>query len=168
MHDLQEELSRFENLASKTFGHPCTNILLEQECEAYFGGSLQIGTLSIKFRKAKITPKKVGQFVTLWKRDFENKTIPYTANDPFDFYLILTEQADKLGFFLFPKKVLIEKQILSSHLKEGKRGFRLYPDWAITENVQATKTQIWQSIFFINVVHAEAKNIEKLKSIINL
>ncbi len=165
---MNEELKRFENSVSKVIGQKFTNITQDQECEEYFGFNFQIDKLNLKFRKAKITPKKVGQFVTLWKRNSEKQTEPFNENDNFDFYIIVTEQEEKFGFFIFSKKILSEKQILTTNPKEGKRGFRIYPDWTKTENKQAEKTQSWQTNYFIDLTNSEQKNIEKFKSIINV
>lgn len=93
-------------------------VVLDNESEEYYGCNFQMNQLNFKFRKSKITPKKVGQFVTLWKRNNENQTAPFHENDNFDYYLIASEQENKLGFFLFTKIVLIEKQILSTDKKE--------------------------------------------------
>ncbi|WP_435524173.1 MepB family protein [Chryseobacterium indoltheticum] len=67
----------------------------------------------MKFRKAKVTPTKVGQFVTLWKRNLISKeTEPFTSADSSDFYFILTETSENFGFFFFTKDILIKNQIL--------------------------------------------------------
>lgn len=145
-----------------------TNITQDQECEEYSGFNFQINQINLKFRKAKITPKKVGQFVTLWRRNSEKQTEPFNETDNFDFYIIVVEQEKRFGFFIFPKNVLIERQILTSNQKEGKRGFRVYPNWTKTENKQAEKTQVWQTNYFINLTNNEQKNIEKLNAIINV
>ncbi|WP_439479562.1 MepB family protein [Chryseobacterium aquaticum] len=57
---------------------------------------------------------------------------------------------EKSGFFLFPKNILSHRHILTTLSKEGKRGFRVYPDWDFPENKQAKKTQDWQKEFFID------------------
>ena len=165
---MKEELKRFENTISTILGRKLTNITQDQECEEYSGFNFQINQLNLKFRKAKITPKKVGQFVTLWRRNSEKQTEPFNETDNFDFYIIVVEQEERFGFFLFPKNVLIERQILTSKQKEGKRGFRVYPNWTKTENKQAEKTQNWQTNYFINLTNNEQKNIEKFKAIINV
>lgn len=139
------ELQFLEN----TLNIKVANLIKDQECEAYFGYSFHLETLRVKYRKAKITPTKTGQFVTLWKRNSEGKTIPFHQDDPFDFYLIETQKEMQHGMFVFPKKVLVQHQILS-YIKEGKRGFRVYPIWDVAENNQAKKTQEWQSNYFID------------------
>ncbi|MFT3920249.1 MepB family protein [Cloacibacterium sp.] len=162
-----EELKRIENSIFKTNHQQIKNLIKDSECEEYLGFNFQLEKLNIKFRKAKITPKKVGLFVTLWKRNTENETEPFNENDNFDFYIIVSEQKEKFGFFLFPKKILCEKQIITTKNKEGKRGFRVYPSWTQTENKQAEKTQSWQIEYFIELTNLENINIEKFKSIIN-
>ncbi len=165
---MNAELKRFENSLSKIIEQKITNITQDKECEEYFGFNFQIDKLNLKFRKAKITPKKVGQFVTLWKRNAEKQTEPFNENESFDFCVVVTEQVNHYGFFIFPKQILSEKQILTTNQKEGKRGFRIYPDWVKTENKQAQKTQSWQTKYFIDLISNEKKNTERLKSILNI
>ena len=162
-----KELNKIESLFIKNYGQKITNLTIENECDEYFGFNFQIEKLNFKFRKSKITPKKVGQFVTLWKRNSEKQTEPFNENDNFDFFIFVSEQDEKFGFFIFSKKILIEKNILSTQIKEGKRGFRLYPTWVKTENKQAEKSQSWQTEYFIDLKNNEQNNIEKLKSILN-
>jgi hypothetical protein len=138
----------------------------DSECEEYLGYNFHISHVSIKFRKAKITPKKIGQFVTLWKRNPESRqTEPFNQEDTFDFYIIACDFDEKSGFFLFPKNILSQKHILTTLSKEGKRGFRVYPDWDFPENKQATKTQDWQKEFFIDF--SDENYLKKFVSIFN-
>jgi hypothetical protein len=39
-------------------------------------------------------------------------------------------------------------RIISTHLKEGKRGMRVYPPWDLPSSKQAKKTQQWQLPYF--------------------
>lgn len=162
-----KELKNIELLFLKINEQKISNLTPENECEEYAGFNFQMEKLNFKFRKTKITPKKVGQFVSLWKRDAQNQTKPYDENDNFDFYIFASEQNDNFGFFIFSKSLLIEKNILSTKLKEGKRGFRLYPPWTKTENQQAAKTQSWQTKYFIEFGKDENKNINVLNAILN-
>lgn len=144
-------LEKLQELLFSNLSLVISNLHQEQECKEYFGCNFQLNFSQIKFRKAKVTPTKIGQFVTLWKRNSISKeTDPFTSEDPSDFYLILTETSENFGFFLFTKDILIKNQILSTNLKDGKRGFRVYPNWDIPQNKQATKTQNWQTQFFID------------------
>lgn len=143
-----------------------TSLTKDMECEEYLGYNGQLANFTIKFRKAKITPKKIGQFVTVWQRNAVGITVPYTSTDPFDFYLIMTNDQDQIGFFIFPRSILAAKGILTTANKEGKRGFRVYPDWDTPTNTQALKTQQWQSQYFINCTDLAHQALEKTRKII--
>lgn len=145
-----------------------TNLTKDQECASYFGFTFQLGDRNIKFRKAKVTPKKTGQFVTFWKRNSQGQTIPFSIDDKVDYYFIAAEDERHLGFFIFPKQTLIDKQILTTARKEGKRGFRVYPSWSITENKQATQSKNWQTQYFIDCTVPYLGVKEKLTSILQL
>lgn len=162
-----EELNRIENLIFKLSGQKITNQVVDQECEEYLGLNFNIDQLNIKFRKAKLTPKKTGQFVTLWKRDSEDQTTPFSVNDNFDFYIIAAKQGNNFGFFLFPKSVLCQNRILTNGKNEGKRGFRIYPDWTKPESKQAEKTKSWQMEYFIDLTNNERKSVEKFNFILS-
>lgn len=145
------ELEQLQNSVFSKLNVIITHLQPDFECEEYFGHNFQLNHHNIKFRKAKITPKKIGHFVTLWKRNPESKqTQPFTSEDPFDFYIIFCDRDNKSGFFFFPKQILIQKNILTTLSKDGKRGFRVYPTWDSPENKQAVKTQNWQKDFFID------------------
>lgn len=162
-NDFQQIQLQLSQLTNKKI----TDFVTDNECLEYSGCSFKIDDLNIKFRRAKVTPKKVGLFVTLWKRNTENKTEPFSTNDPFDFYIIAVKQEDNFGFFIFSKDILSEKNILTNSKKEGKRGFRVYPDWAETENNQATKTKAWQTNYFINCSENNHIVSEKLNNLLN-
>ena len=158
-------LEKLQELLFSNLGLVISNLHQEQESKEYFGGNFQLNSFQIKFRKAKVTPTKVGQFVTLWKRDpISKETEPFTSKDTSDLYLILTETSENFGFFLFTKDVLIKNQILSTNFKDGKRGFRVYPNWDIPQNKQATKTQNWQTQFFIDF--ADENYVDKFEAIL--
>ena len=97
---------------------------------------------------AKITPKKIGQFVSVWKRNKAGVTQPRELSDDFNFLVIVCEKEHLKGQFTFPKEILAEKGIVSTSEREGKRGFRVYPPWDKPENKQAIKSQEWQVEFF--------------------
>ena len=157
-------IQQFEEIALKPLQLSISNLEKDLECDEYFGYNFESNQLSFKFRKAKITPKKVGQFVTLWKRNVIKQTEPFSENDVFDYYIIATEEDSKLGFYIFPKAILIEKNILTSAKKEGKRGFRVYPNWVKPENKQAEKTQNWQQNYFVEVIDNQI-DLKQVKSI---
>lgn len=136
-----------------------SNLILEKESAKYAGCSFKIKSCDVKLRIAKNTPTKKGLFVTLWKRNaysFQIET--YSIKDNYDFYIIITRKNNKLGQFIFPKKILYEHGILSDNNNDGKRGFRVYPPWDdISTNNQARKTQAWQLNYFLEITN----NIDK-------
>lgn len=138
---------------------------LESESQEYKACKFELNDLKIISRNAKITPKKVGQFVTLWKRNSKGKTAPLDNSENFDFCIINVEDEEIIGQFVFPKSVLIEKGILSSSIKEGKRGFRVYPTWCKVTSKQALKTQAWQQLYFCSL--NQNVDFERIKALYN-
>ena len=162
-----KEIEKLEKILQKHFELPFSEITQDSECEEYFGFNFKINQINFKFRKSKLTPKKMGQFVTLWKRNAEGKTIPFDINDNFDFYIIAVEENHHSGFFIFPKTILEKENYISGKIKSGKRGFRIYTDWHFPNNKQAEKTKLWQTQFFINLSHQEKEILEKFKKILD-
>lgn len=160
------EITRLNNLIFKPLKLNITEIIPDLECDEYSGFNFKINENRIKFRRSKLTPKKVGQFVTFWKRDSDGKTVPFSVNDDFDFYLISIEENESSGFFIFPKAVLEKENLISSELKVGKRGFRIYADWHFPNSKQAEKTKLWQTQFFIIFDNKESIILEKFEKIL--
>lgn len=123
----------------------------EAESQEYGACIFELNKQRIKFRVAKITPTKNGQFVTLWKRIGKGPILPYDLEDPFDLFVISVRKEQRLGHFVFPKLLLREKGILSNKQKGGKRALRVYPPWDQPESKQAEKTQAWQSPYFFEL-----------------
>jgi hypothetical protein len=123
----------------------------EAESEEYAASEFKLNHFRIKFRVAKITPTKVGQFVTLWKRIGCGPIQPFDLEDPFDLFVVSVRTPEHFGQFVFPKSVLDEKGILSSDGKGGKRAIRVYPPWDRTDNKQAVRTQKWQLLYFFEI-----------------
>lgn len=123
----------------------------ELEGTEYDACQFELNGMKIISRSSKITPKKVGQFVTFWKRNRNGETEPYSENDQFDFYVINAKSGDRFGQFVFPKSELINKGFITFGKKDGKRGFRVYPIWDKTINKQAGKTQKWQLNYFYEI-----------------
>lgn len=140
-----------------------TNFQFETESREYDACQFELNGFRIISRKAKITPKKKGQFVTFWKRNRNEIIEPFDLTDEIDFYVVNVWAENKLGQFVFPKSVLIDKGIISTETKEGKRAFRVYPIWDLTQNKQAVHTQKWQSNYFYKI--DEMVNLEKVKSL---
>ncbi|MDG1993173.1 MAG: MepB family protein [Polaribacter sp.] len=127
-----------------------SNYLQNTESQEYKACSYEIDGIKIIERTAKITPKKISQFVTCWKRNANGTTEPFKDFDDFDFFIIKIFDENSAGYFKFSKAALIKNGIISTEKKDGKRGFRVYPIWDKPTSKQAIKTQKWQLEYFIN------------------
>ena len=141
--------------AKESLYEPCgfnyTEPILELESAEYGACDFKLDDLNIKYRVAKITPTKTGQFVTLWKRNKQGIIEPFEVNDKIDFFIISTRKDNHFGQFIFPKAVLYEKGVISDERKEGKRAIRVYPPWDDANSKQAQKTQEWQLKYFLEI-----------------
>ena len=162
------ELELIDNFVFKMCGLEVSNIKAEAESQEYCAHDFQLNGQNVKFRKAKITPTKIGQFVTIWKRNKKGITEPFDISDKFEFYIIMTRQNENLGLFIFPKTVLYENKILSDKTRDGKRGIRVYPTWDLTVNKQAQKTQLWQTKYFLDISPDNEIDLTKAKNLLSL
>ncbi|TBN17962.1 MepB family protein [Hyunsoonleella pacifica] len=135
----------------------------ELEGKAYQACQFKLNGRSIISRNAKMTPKKIGQFVTFWKRNKNGVIEPFNEKDQIDFYIVNVRAENRFGQFVFPKSVLINKSIITTQKKDGKRGFRVYPKWDITKSKQAQQTQKWQLNYFY-----EINNTTNLEEVVEL
>lgn len=140
----------------------------ESESTEYGACTFVLNNSNILFRTAKITPTKTGQFVTLWKRINQGPIQPFNNTDSIDLFIISVRKDNHFGLFIFPKGVLISKEIVSDK-KEGKRAIRVYPPWDITTSKQAQKTQKWQLDYFLEITQNSASGFDhtKLNLLIN-
>ena len=148
--------------------YECSFPTPEKESAEYGAYDLKINNLSTKFRVAKITPTKIGQFVTLWKRIGKGPIQPFDFTDPIDLFIISTRKDNHFGQFVFPKSVLCEQGILSTNNKEGKRAIRVYPPWDIATNKTAQKTQKWQLEYFLEIPCDKPTDTERVKTLYDL
>lgn len=132
-------------------GYRLTDLVIEPEGVRYQACGFRLNEIFVKFRKAKITPSKVGQFVTLWKRTQNGPIEPFDFIDPIDLFIISVGDKNNLGQFLFTKAVLLKHGILSQNKKGGKRAMRVYPPWVVTSSDQAKRTQAWQVEHFLTI-----------------
>lgn len=123
----------------------------ETESSAYYACQYKLNGQHIISRSAKITPKKTGQFVTFWKRHKNGSIEPFNETDLFDFYIVNVRTKNRFGQFVFPKSELIKKGIISTVKREGKRAFRVYPNWDVVKNKQAEQAQKWQLNYFYEI-----------------
>ena len=128
-----------------------TGFKIEKESRAYGACRFDLDGMNIISRNAKTTAKKIGQFVTLWKRIKNGPIRPFNEEDNIDFCVVNVRMENRFGQFVFPKTTLIKKGVISTSKKEGKRAFRVYPIWDITTNKQAERTQKWQLDYFYEI-----------------
>ena len=126
-------LQKIENLFT-TSDFTLTDFVVEKESKEYEACQFHINKLQIHFRKAKITPKKEGQFVTFYKRIQSGVIAPFDDEDDFQFLIVNVEFENQRGYFIFPKLLLAQKNILTTSIKDGKRAFRIYSPWDEPKN----------------------------------
>ncbi|MGW7369713.1 MepB family protein [Streptomyces sp. NPDC054841] len=132
-------------------GFACSRPVPEAESAEYGACEFTLDGFSVRFRVARTTPKKVGQFVTVWKRSPGGPIQPFDAEDPVDLFVISSREGRRFGQFVFPRDVLCERDIVSRNGSGGKRAFRVYPPWVTTTNRQARNTQTWQLNHFLHL-----------------
>jgi len=139
------------------------NLVIEDQNSEYEGITFQIDKFTYRSRLAKITPKKKGYFVVFWKKDMDNKNIPFEYSESPDKLIITIIDGQHQGQFIFPKEILRDKGILSYDNKLGKMALRVYPSWVDNLNPNARKTQLWQLPYFM--VHQEQQITEFVQSL---
>lgn len=146
-------------------GFEMSELIPEKESAEYAAFNFKLNQLSIKYRIAKTTPTKSGQFVTLWKRSAQGPIQPFDVSDEIDLFIISSRNESHFGQFIFPKSILHKKGVISDDSKEGKRAIRVYPPWDKPTSKQAKKTQEWQSDYFLETPEygvIDFKRVEKL------
>jgi hypothetical protein len=146
----------------KKCGLDCSIPIAEKESEEYDAHTLSIENKNAIYRKAKITPTKIGQFVTLWKRIVNGTIAPFESTEAIEYVIVNCVNKEYNGIFIFPKNVLVNQGVFSTPLKEGKRAIRVYPPWDIAINKQAIKTQKWQLLYFVHTTNINITTLRKL------
>ncbi len=106
----------------------------------------------VRVRSGKITPTKVGLFVTHWRRTADGTTGPFGTDDSADTLLVTVAESGPGpagGVFVFDRASLVAHGIVVRDGRGGKRGFRVYPPWSQTTPGQAARTQRWQLEHFV-------------------
>ncbi|MFB7846468.1 MULTISPECIES: MepB family protein [unclassified Streptomyces] len=148
---LHDDLRAAKELVYDPIGSACSLPVPEPEGAEYAAHAFTLDGLSVRFRVARTTPKKAGQFVTVWQRSEEGPIRPFDADDGVDLFVISSRDDDGFGQFVFPCEVLIGRGIVSRDGSGGKRGFRVYPPWVATTGRQAGSTQAWQVNHFLHL-----------------
>lgn len=147
-------------------GFQLQKLVWNSESTNYGACSFELNNKLIQYRVANITPTKNGQFVVIWKRNTEGIIAPFDISDSIDFLIISVRDSENFGQFIFPKSVLVSKEIISQNEKGGKRGIRVYAPWDKPENKQAIKTQAWQINYFVEIRENSLIDLEKIKRIL--
>ncbi|WP_440970292.1 MepB family protein [Peribacillus frigoritolerans] len=135
----------------------------EYQNSEYGAGTFHLNAKSVRFRVAKITPNKVGQFVVFWEKDENDKNQPFAYENSPDLLVINTSMSnDHFGQFIFPKEILAKQNILKTQNVKGKMAIRIYPVWDNPTSKQAITTQKWQLPFFVDLSHANKLPIQKI------
>lgn len=137
----------------------------EGESSEYHACRFRVNNKNVKYRQAKITPTKNGQFVTIWKRVGKKPIQPFDSSDQIDLLVINVKTKSRFGQFVFPKTTLLKQGVFSVNGKGGKRALRVYPPWVKAESKQAEKTQIWQLQFFAEIPKNEPIDVQKFKDL---
>lgn len=120
--------------------------------ESAGAGSGESSVTEVRVRSGKITPTKVGLFVTHWRRTADGTTGPYGVHDSADTLLVTAAENGPhpaRGVFVFDRASLVAHGIVERDGHGGKRGFRVYPPWSPTAPGQAARTQRWQVEHFV-------------------
>lgn len=128
----------------------------------------EIGCGTARFRVGKVTPTKVGLFVTVWRRAGDGSTEPFAAEDGTDVLVVTVREGKRFGEFVFPTSALAEHGIVSTAGRGGKRGFRVYPPWSVTATGQASRSQAWQCEFFLDLHDARRIDLVRARRLYDL
>ncbi|MFH9075137.1 MepB family protein [Streptomyces alboflavus] len=153
---LHDDLLAARALLYDPLGFTCSQPVPEAESAEYGAHTFTLDGLDVRFRVAKTTPTKVGQFVTVWQRSEEGPIRPFDEADPVDLFVVSTRDGEQVdgehfGQFVFTRDVLRARGIVSKGGVGGKRAFRVYPPWVVTTSRQAERTQAWQREWFLAV-----------------
>ncbi|MDN3509378.1 MAG: MepB family protein [Candidatus Neptunochlamydia sp.] len=122
----------------------------------YVAHRLGINYQTVAFRVGKITPTRVGNFVTLWKRP-NGKNKPIDLSDDVSFVVVdVSGVSGQKGQYIFDQDVLVKQKIfsVSSENQKGKMAFRVFPPW-VNPKPSAIKTQEWQLHYFFPITSSE-------------
>ena len=124
--------------------------IAEVESREYCAHTFEVNGQKAVFRSARTTPKKVGQFVTLWRRTGpdEGPIRPFDTSDGINLFVVSVRGSTGFGRFVFPQAALTAHDVVSQDFRGGKRAMRVYPPWSEPGNYTAQATQRWQLAYF--------------------
>ena len=159
------DLTAIQALVYQPLGLTCSAPEPEAESADYGAFSFVLDGAHIRFRVAKTTPTKVGQFVTLWTRHGKGPIAPFDRADGVDGFVVSTRTPDHFGHFVFPTSVLCARGVVSDKGVGGKRAMRVYPPWDITNSRQAAATQRWQADYFLDLTPGRAVDTTRARQL---
>ena len=137
-------------------GYTVEDVEREVEGAEYEALKFMSNGQTVLYRKAKTTPKKIGHFVTIWKRETPSSEIaPFDLNDGVDWVIISVNNDNNFGVFIFSAHLLAKKDVFSKSIEGGKRGIRVYAPWTTPTAAQAKRTKKWQTENFLNFNNCE-------------
>lgn len=150
MNDFYIALDYVSNAIYEPNGFEVMSAQEEKHNAQYGAGNFRLSSKSVRFRVAKITPTKAGQFVAFWEKDENGQNQAYAYEASPDLIVVTTfKNQSEFGQFIFPKALLLKQKILSTDLIKGKMGIRVYPSWDTPTSKQAIASQKWQLPYFI-------------------
>lgn len=169
MKDFYSALAYVDNMIYKPNNIHIKSVKEEKQNAKYGAGFFQLSSRTVRFRVAKITPNKVGQFVACWKKDKNNKNQPYSYGEAPDLLVITTfKNESEFGQFIFPKEVLLKQNILRSGSTKGKMAIRVYPSWDKPISKLAMKTQEEQLPYFVDMSNSSELPMNKILELCSL
>lgn len=159
------DLAAANVLAYEPCGFTCENLQIEAESADYGACAFVLNGQRIRFRVAKITPTKTGQFVTLWKRIGKGPIQPFDLSDPIDTFVVSTRSGPYFGQFIFPKAILAARDVVAKGGLGGKRAMRVYPPWDIPTSRQAQTTQAWQADYFLDLSTSQSVDLARMTAL---
>jgi hypothetical protein len=131
-------------------GYACSEPDAEAESKEYGAHAFEVNGSKAVFRIARTTPKKAGQFVTLWQRAAPDggPIRPFDSSDGIGLFAVSVRGETGPGQFVFPQAALIVHDVVSQDFLGGKRAMRVYLPWSEPSSRTAVATQRWQSEHF--------------------
>lgn len=144
-----------------------SDIVHQREGDEYGAVRFQLNGTTALFRHAKHTPTKIGQFVTLYKRETSRSEIaPIDQIDGIRCVFVLADDDPRFGMFVLGSSLLAKMDIFSVGSRGGKRAFRVYGPWTEPTANQAVKTKAWQCAQFAELTDRET-GMHQLKAAMN-
>src|SRR5699024_6304151 len=166
MNDFHTALNYVNKLIYEPNDLIVKSIQEEKQNSQYGAGTFQLSSKTVRFRVAKVTPTKIGQFVAFWEKDGSNKNQAFSYEEAPDLLVITTfKNENEFGQFVFPKEILLKQEVLRSTSTKGKMAIRVYPSWETPSSKQAMETQKWQLPYFIDMCNLQKLPLEKIKEL---